>query len=71
MKHQLKRKEGGGGDHCWQRTQSVQGKRRAGFGGAGMKKKATVTEVGEKEGKWEKIRVVRLARVECARHRQS
>ena len=35
------------------------------------KKKATVTEVGEKEGKWEKIRVVRLARVGCARHRQS
>ena len=31
--------------------------------GGKMKKKATVTEVGEKEGKWEKIRVVRLARV--------
>ena len=38
MKHQLKRKEGGGGDHCWQRTQSVQGKRRAGFGGENEKK---------------------------------
>lgn len=39
--------------------------------GGKMKKKATVTEVGEKDGKWEKIRVVRLARVGCARHRQS
>lgn len=33
-------------------------------------KKATVTEVREKEGRWREMRVVRLTRMECARHWQ-